>query len=67
MGPFRIALSGRRSSVGTCRRFLSRRRIPGADGMAVLLYVQRDAYDTETGNVEISDRSRGVLLACLHH
>lgn len=55
MGPFRIALSGRRSSVGTCRRFLSRRRIPGADGMAVLLYVQRDAYDTGMRNVEIND------------
>lgn len=49
-GPFRIALWGRQLSVGTCRRFPLSRRIQGVNGMAALLYVQKDACGTKMKN-----------------
>lgn len=39
----RRAPSSRHSSGGICHRFLSRLPTREADGLAVLLYVQRDA------------------------
>lgn len=47
VGPFHTALWDPRSSAGTCHKSPLHRRIPGVDGMADLLYVQRDACDTE--------------------
>lgn len=44
MDLFRIALSNRRSFVETCHKSLLRLLTRGVDGLAVLLYVQRDAY-----------------------
>lgn len=47
----RKALLSRRFSVGIYHRFLSRLPTREADGLAVLLYVQRDACcDTEMNN-----------------
>lgn len=54
MDPFRKALSSRRSFVEIYRKSLLRLLTRVVDGLAVLLYVQRDAYcDTESGYVKI--------------
>lgn len=57
MDPFRIALSIRRSFVGIYRKSLLRLRTRVVDGLAVLLYVQRDAYcDTANENYDFKHR-----------
>ena len=49
MDPFRKALSSRRSFVEIYRKSLLRLLTRVVDGLAVLLYVQRDAY-CDTGS-----------------
>ena len=51
VGLFRIALWGHRFFAEICRRTPLRQWTREADGMAVLLYVQRDAYGTEKKDI----------------
>lgn len=64
--PFRIALSIRRSFVGIYRKSLLRLRTRVVDGLAVLLYVQRDAYcDTANENYDFKHRRLWIIKQVL--